>query len=218
MIRVTLPSAPAHYRTSVRIPGEAFLKHNPSPSNKDWSNHAYWRKIHHDLYKGHRGICVYCSSWTPRAKHSPRGLDHTSVDHFVPKSLAPKKAYEWSNFRLCRTRLNHKKDNYLDVLDPCTVTDGWFIIDFTTFQIRPAPGLPQAVESSVISTIDRLQLNVDNDYVDERIAVIREYALDRLSLPQLQSKYPFIAQQIQTQNFDMQFKVRFRAFFRNAQS
>jgi hypothetical protein len=99
------------------------------------------------------------------------------------------------------------------VLDPCTIDDGWFGFDFTTFRIVPGPGLPAVVEAGVTSTIARLELNLDNDYVGERISVIRDYSLDRVPFAAVESKYPFLARQIRIQDFDLRFKGRFAAFF-----
>lgn len=212
MIRVTLPRAPAHYFPLVKTPGEAFLKITPSPAAAEWQANRYWRAIHDDLYAGHNGICVYSASWTPRRRASGL-IDYTSIDHYVPKAADPSKAYEWGNFRLCRSRLNHNKDQHRDVLDPCAITDGWFVLDFTTFLIRPAAGLESGIEAAVRSTIARLRLNADNDYVNERIAVVRDYTLKRIAFTDVSAKYPFIAQQMTNQNFDTSFKPRLVAFF-----
>lgn len=212
---MTLPLPPAHYNTKVRGRGEAFLRRNPTPSSDAWDKHAYWREIHDDLYQGHGGICVYCASWTPRRLSPASGIDHTSVDHYLPKSTSPLRAYDWTNFRLCRTRLNNRKDVFTDVLDPCCIADGYFMLEFTTFLIKPTPGLQAEIETGVRSTIDRLQLNIDNAYVNERITVIREYSLGQLSFSQVESKYPFIAQQLQAQDFDTRYRTRMQEYFRS---
>lgn len=65
----------------------------------------------------------------------------------------------------------------------------------------------------VEATIDRLQLNADTDYVNERIGAVREYSLGKVTLARLQSKYPFIADQMQRQDFDSVFKHRFESHF-----
>lgn len=213
MIRVMLPPEPPHYHKRVKNPGEAFLSTNPNPSGTEWDRHRYWREIHDDLYQWHGGICVYCASWTPR-RQSPGNIHHTSVDHFIPKSEDPNSAYEWTNFRLCRARLNNKKDNHLDVMDPRAIRNGWFSLDFFTFRVEPATGLPSFAIAAVRTTITRLELNDDQDYVEERIAVIQAYSLDLLPFSQVQARYPFIAQQMQYQEFDTRFKPRWRAFFK----
>ncbi len=212
MIKVTLPSPPANYHAAVEKPGEAFLRRKPNPTSKDWEKHRYWAKIHDYLYNEHKGICLYCASWTPRKKE-PAKLDYTSVDHFQPKTHDPILAYKWSNFRLCRARLNNYKDNFQDVLDPCSISDDWFHLDFTSFLIRPSSNITDVnLKQKINDTINRLHLNSDNDYVNERVNVIKEYSLDKLSSKLLSEKYPFIAYQMRVQNFDFNFKdqIKFR--------
>lgn len=131
----------------------------------------------------------------------------------MPKVINSSLAYEWTNFRLCRVRLNNLKDNFQDVMDPFTLPD-CFAIQFSTFLIVPVPGIGQSIADQVTATINRLRLNVDNDYVQERIGAVREYCLDRVDLVSLSQKYPFIANQIVRQGFDATYKARFAAFFR----
>jgi hypothetical protein len=213
MIRIYLLPEPAVFESKVKRPGEAFLRTIPNPVGADWTGHEYWREVHDELYKGHRGVCAYCASWSPR-RCSPGGkLDYTSIDHYVPKSVAPKSAYEWLNYRLCRTRLNHRKGDFQDVLDPCTIQNHWFMLNFRTFMLRPSPGLQNRTHHAVKATIERLELN-DNDYVRERIEVIRAYALGLSTYEQLREKYPFIAHQVEAQDFDRVHLPAMRAFFR----
>jgi len=214
MIRVTLITPPADYETKVKLPGTAFLAVNPNPSGNDWKTHEYWRDIHDYLYDGHQGICAYCASWSPRRAAKPNDAQATSVDHYIPKSLDPQLAYEWSNFRLCRLRLNHRKGDFQDVLDPCAVSNAWFTLNMRTFFIRPAPGLPGPIHGSVTATIDRLELNKDRDYVNQRVAVIRSYTLGEASIEQLRIRYPFIAYQLEVQDFDNLHLPRLLAYFK----
>ena len=58
-------------------------------------------------------------------------LEHRGrVDHFYPKSVRPDMAYEWSNFRLASLKLNCRKREFQDVLDPFTIEPGWFCLSF----------------------------------------------------------------------------------------
>lgn len=200
MIPVHLPAPPAHYQTAVRQPGLRFLAATPNPTSKQWSNHRYWQNIHGDLYTWHNGVCVYCASWTPRPRG--RAVDHTSIDHFVPKSKNRAFAYEWSNFRLVRSKLNHRKDNFQDVLDPCTLQFGWFRLNFTTFYLEPDIGLSAQDRTQVTATIRRLLLNGDTSYVYERARVIYRYAAGRMTFADVQRLYPFIASEMQAKDFD----------------
>jgi hypothetical protein len=201
MIPVDLPAPPAHYQTRVRQPGLAFLAVTPNPTSDEWNQHRYWQHIHEDLYNWHKGVCVYCASWTPRPRH--RGVDHTSIDHFVPKSRNRLLAYEWSNFRLVRSKLNNRKDNFEDVLDPCALQLGWFRLNFTTFNLEPDAALPANARRQVAATIQRLLLNRDLGYVNERARVIYKYAAGKMTFADVQKLYPFIASEMTAKNFDV---------------
>jgi len=215
MIRVILPNPPAHYIADVKTPGESFIRAIPNPKAHEWEGKDFWRFIHDDLYAGLKGICVYCSSWSPRIKSDLYSEHHTSIDHFIPKSRSPIQAYAWKNYRLCRTRLNRRKGVHQDVLDPCNINDGTFRIEFTTFLIEPLKTLPLPIQDRIRQTIERFELNKDRDYVNERIRVIQTYTLDQVSLDQLRQKYPFIAQQIVSQDFDVNYKSKLRDIFKS---
>lgn len=203
---------PQDFNRKVRMPGTVFLRRTPNPNNRQWRRYAYWHRALGNLFDAYRGICAYCSSWTFRTDQEQRLQDGT-VDHFIPKSVVPAQAYEWNNFRLCRRRLNERKGSFQDVLDPFTLALGWFTIDFPTFRLVPNPALSPLDSARVVTTIDRFQLNEDNDYVNERIGAIREYCLGRATLSQLDRRYPFLAAEIREQNFDTKYLPRMRAFF-----
>ncbi len=212
LIPVTPVSEPADFDRKVRVPGTAFLTTTPKPSGTQWRGNDYWRKALGDLFTGYRGICAYCGSWTKRTTMTKTPQD-SSVDHFVPKSAMPAQAYEWNNFRLSRMRLNTRKDSYRDVLDPFTLVLGWFNLDFRTFLLVPNSTLPAVNRAQVVATIDRLELNADNDYVNERVGAIREYCLGNATFGQLVDRYPFIAAEMREQDFDANFLPRMRTFF-----
>ena len=214
MMPVPLAPEPADFRTKVWRPGQSFLAQHPQPNNSQWNAGSYWRMALEDLHRAYNDICAYCSSFTPRSKKpSP---ESSSVDHFVPKSVIPSQAYEWDNFRLCRSRLNQRKDNHQDVLDPFALASGWFHLNFLTFLIRPNPALSQAEQDRVNLTLGRLKLNLDNDYVDERRRVVQEYCLKQATFAQVSRRYPFIASEMARQNFDTTFLPRLAAGFTTA--
>ena len=211
LIRIIQYPAPPDYENRVKRPGINFLTRNPHPTASQFSRHNYWKEVHGDLYLLYRGICAYCASWSPR---SPRPKDsQTSVDHFIPKSLQPVMAYEWSNFRLCRSRLNSNKGNSLEVMDPFYIQNGWFSIDFSSFLLKSSSLIPDYIKSQVITTINTLGLN-HNDYVNERVEVIRGYCRGQLTLPQLNAKWPFIAAEMVRQDFDSNYAPQMRLYFR----
>lgn len=103
---------------------------------------------------------------------------------------------------------------HFDVLDPCVVPDGIFVIDFLTFRLDARERLPGPVARQVKATIDRLQLNTDREYVNERIRIIRAYSLDEITAGYVQERYPFIGQQMVRQDFDANFKTKWRDYFK----
>jgi hypothetical protein len=212
LIRITPIEAPFDFEPKVRTPGNAFLATTPNPIGRQWEGHEYWRNIHGDLFLAYKGICAYCASWTMLPDNSNRPIE-SSVDHFIPKAKQPAQAYEWNNYRLSRRRLNQRKGNHQDVIDPFILTPGWFKINFRTFLIYPYEGLSGKERLLVENTIERLELNVDNDYVQERISVIREYCLGNINLAQIRNKYPFIALEIENQDFDVVYLPLMRDYF-----
>ena len=212
MIPVIPAPEPGGFNANVRVPGQLFLATNQQPTGNQWRNHDYWRAALTDLHHAYSGICNYCSSFTPRSASGTS--EGSSVDHFVPKSAAPLQAYDWDNFRLCRPRLNNRKDSHQDVLDPFTLPSDWFHLNFQTFLILPNPTLAQTDQALVVATIDRLQLNVDSDYVNERIRVVQSYCAGAATFNQVHRRYPFIAAEMTRQNFDATFLPRMARLYR----
>ena len=174
MIPVAPALEPIDFNNKVRQPGAAFLHTTPHPSAAAWRRHDYWRRAIDDLRLAYHNICSYSGSWTKTNVGGTSTLQDSSVDHFIPKSSTPAQAYKWANFRLSRARLNNRKDNNNDVLDPFTLPGRWFTLDFRSFLISPNHALSGSEKRRVQKTIDRLGLNTDNDYVQERVEVVRE--------------------------------------------
>ena len=215
MIPVTPALEPDDFDTKVRHPGTAFLKVTPNPRARDWGGHDYWRKALGDLLVAYRYICSYSGSWTKPNQSGMSSICDSSVDHFRPKSTTPSQAYEWANFRLARARLNNRKANHNDVIDPFALANRWFVLDFRTFLIIPNRSLSERDKTRVWKTIDRLELNDDDDYVRERIEVIRSYCLGRSTSGLLATHWPFIAGEMRVQNFNTTFLPSMRAAFRS---
>lgn len=213
MIRVAMPPEPAHHDAQVRVPGRAFLTDVPHPSTKQWNRNRYWSLVHDALYDGLGGICSYCATYTPR-RRSP-GVDHTSIDHFVPKGRVPELAYEWSNFRLSRSKLNTLKGNFEDVIDPYVVVDGWFRLSFSSFKLYPEPSLTQDEKLRIERTIARLELNQDDKLVEQRSRAVYMYADGQLTFAYLQRYYPLIAHEMLAQDFDVHHLPKFKQLLAN---
>jgi hypothetical protein len=217
MIQIPQFRPPANFDNQVRNPGLRFLRRTPRPTNDQWGKHNFWRYAHDDLYNLYHGICAYCASWTPRGKGTNSPDKMTSIDHFVPKSHVPTLAYEWSNYRLCRARINASKGERTDIIDPFQIHGDWFIIDFYTFLISANGGLPPLIETNIENTITALELN-HNDFVEQRIDVIKGYSLGLLNFGQVQEKFPFIAYEMTRQRFDEDYLDDMRAYFLAIQS
>jgi hypothetical protein len=213
MIRFPAYPEPVDFDARVRCRGKAFLAMTPKPTNSQWRTKEFWMASHDQLYALYGGICLYCASWTAR-KNSSRLVGNTSVDHFLPKSIYPELAYEWTNFRLCRSQLNQRKDDSLDVVDPLAINSDWFQLDFFTLRIESNPAESKIIRSRVESTINRLGLN-DDGYVKERFAVMKQYCFYGVSFSKIEGKYPFIAREIKRTDFDTLIKPTFMRAFKS---
>lgn len=124
MIHVDENAEPPEFNDRVRRKGRRFLRDYPRPTSKQWRSHSYWREVGPQLHDQYDGICAYSCHWIPY----DTGAD--TVEHFRPKDIYPKQAYEWRNYRLVCATLNGRKGVHEDVLDPFEIQDGWFVIDF----------------------------------------------------------------------------------------
>ncbi len=195
MIPVKKQPAPGHFVIKVEKPGKKFLAQNPDPKAKDWKNHNYWREIEKDLYQAYSGICTYSCLWIP---HVTGGK---TVEHFKPKSKYPHEAYNWENYRLVCLLLNGRKSDFEDVLDPFTLQEGWFVIDFSSLMIFPGDHLSTEEAEKVTKTVERLKLNKDEDCIKEREKWLRDYVTEGISFPHLEKHAPFIAIELKRQGY-----------------
>ena len=113
----------------------------------------YWRRALPSLGRCYGDVCAYSGLYLYKERGSG------TVDHWQPKEIHPDKAYEWDNFRLASRTMNTRKGTDETLCDPFQVQDFWFLLDFITFSLSPAPNLPKAIEDMVVHTIDRLQLD-----------------------------------------------------------
>ncbi|MBX7223698.1 MAG: hypothetical protein K1Y36_27535 [Blastocatellia bacterium] len=181
MIPIQPQPEPAEFDQKVRKPGLAFLEGTPRPTQKDWSSHDYWGRIKADLMTAYREVCAYSAIRV-------RSIEASDIDHFQPKSLHPKLAYEWSNFRFARKRTNSKK-GVKTILDPFHIEPDWFVLDFTTFMVYPNQNLPDDLKQQIQETIGNLGLN-ERDYVDVREEIFNDFSGNPV---RLQKESPFIA-------------------------
>ena len=133
-----------------------------------------------------------------------------SVDHFIPKTLNPALAYEWSNFRLASGRVNSTKSNQTHIIDPFLVENDWFHLDVPSCLLKANPALERDLRARVNSTINSLRLNADDYYVQERCNILIELAKGEIGLGFLQRRYPFLAKEVARQNLEAELPQLFR--------
>lgn len=190
MIPVKKQPPPADFAEKVAIPGNRLLSENPHPKKSELK--PYWRRIERELYEAYNHICAYSCLRIERVTGG------RTVEHFKPTSKYPEEAYAWDNYRLVCWRLNGRKRNYEDVLDPFTLEDGWFVIDFPSLLIYPGKHLSEEQAKQVKDTIKRLKLN-DEESVADRQDKLRKYVMYVLPFEYLEEIAPFIALELKRQ-------------------
>jgi hypothetical protein len=111
----------------------------------------------------------------------------------------PHLAYDWSNYRLVCGKLNGRKGDHEDVLDPFTLPDGWFVIDFPSLMVFPGSQLSPEQAEQVIKTINRLKLN-DEDFLQERAEYLQDHYVRNYPFSYLERKAPFLAKELKRQD------------------
>ena len=200
MIPVLLQPEYPDFDKEVRQPGLSFLRKNPNPSAKQFRRHNYWSKAAGNLHVAYSGLCAYTTL---------RLADMESVDHFLPKAKHPRLAYEWDNYRLARQKINGRKGDSEDVLDPFKVHTGWFVLDLPSCLVRHGDGISPKIEKEVDSTIDILKLNVDDRLVQERCDWLVSLADGEITIDFLDRHYPFLSSEIRRQGIMDRLKVIF---------
>lgn len=151
---------------------------------------AYWTHALGDLMAAYHEVCAYSCFRI----HPVTGA--ASADHFAAKSRQWRDVYEWSNYRLACARLNARKRDFSDVIDPFEVRPGWFRLELVGFQVVASPGLPASRRRAVQHTIDRLGLN---DFCKDREKDAERYWSGDVSLRVLREESPFVAYELKRQ-------------------
>jgi hypothetical protein len=183
MIPVQPQPEPPDFDARVRQPGRIDLAH------AEGELRPLWRQCAKQLWKAYSGVCAYSSLYIPGATGA------VSVDHMLPKSKRRELAYEWTNYRLACSRMNSRKNDLEDVLDPFEVREGWFALDLSTLQVIPGAGLSEDVCQRVLETIHRLDLN-SSEFVEQRGEYYAGFLDEDLSFRQLQKYCPFLAREL----------------------
>src|SRR5882724_1219801 len=129
MIRVIAANEPAIFDAAVRVPGQEYLASLASIEDARTNDHPYWRRTLRELHTSYGGICAFTCHWIPY------DVGNDTVEHFIPKSVYPSLAYEWSNYRLVCGRLNGRKRDSQDVVDPFDVVPGMFCLEFPSLLV-----------------------------------------------------------------------------------
>jgi hypothetical protein len=151
----------------------------------------YWTEALDDMTKAYDEICAYSCFRI----HPVTGA--RSADHFAPKSLDWRQVYEWSNYRLCCSRLNSRKNDFGDVLDPFQLTPHWFQLELVGFQVVPNPQLNATDQQAIRDTIERLGLD---GFRRQREEDAERYWQNGYSLQVLKQESPFVASELYRQN------------------
>jgi hypothetical protein len=183
VIHVDLQPEPPDFSSRVREPGQAVL------SSPEGELKPLWRHCATQLWAAYQGVCAYSSL------HIPRGTGAISVDHLLPKSKRRELAYEWSNYRLACTRMNARKNDHEDMLDPFDVQDGWFALELSTLQVIPGEGLSEPLRAQVQKTIDRLALN-DEEFIHARESYYSAWREGDTTFRFLRKHCPFLAKEL----------------------
>ncbi len=208
MIPVEKKPEPAHFHQKIRTPGSEFLRIAVRPIPSDQFE-THWRKAIPDLRKAYGNFCAYTG-----VRIEP--VEVATVDHFKPRTTYPDLAYEWDNFRLCRGRINSRKNNFEDVLDPFEIENGWFALDFDTLDIVANEGLDRELRKKIQKTINRLALNEESKtpFKEERFDWLSTYCDGDCTFRLLQKRTPFIAYELERQGLVERIKEMWEARIR----
>jgi hypothetical protein len=190
LIRVAPKPEYPNFNSQVRQPGAAFLATCPNPSSEQFRKKNFWNRAAKELHAAYSGICAYTAMYLP---------EQASVDHFIPKTVNPALAYEWSNYRLASGRVNSCKSNQTNIVDPFNVDNTWFEIDIPSCLLRANAALPNNLRAQINTTINSLRLNADDYYVQERCNILIDYAKGEITLNFLRRRYPFLAKEVERQ-------------------
>jgi hypothetical protein len=145
------------------------------------------------MRESYRCLCAYLAMRV----HPATGAG--TVDHFIPRTAAWDKVYEWSNYRLSCAFVNGCKGSHVLPFDPLTLPDGLCALEFVTFQVKPGAAATGALEVVVDSMInDILHLN-DRQCCELRMTYFDDYMSGDLSLAILERDAPFIAMEVRRQ-------------------
>lgn len=165
MIRVSQADEPSSFNTKVRQPGELAIaemvgeqpkrsagrRFNKRAARREDLSASdfpdYWTRCIEDMMSAYSEICAYSCFRIHKTTGS------ASIDHLAPKSRRWDKVYEWSNYRLCCSLMNARKNFFEDVIDPFEVEDHWFQLELLGFEVIANPKLKRSQRTLIDATI-----------------------------------------------------------------
>lgn len=205
MIPVTTATEPSTFESQVRTPGLRAIAERVGEKPKRTAGKAftklatrredipssafptYWTLCIDDLMTAYDFICAYSCFRI----HKVTGA--ASVDHMAPKSRRWDRVYEWTNYRLACSRMNARKNNFEDLIDPFEVQEDWFQLELVGFEVFANPTLDPVIRAKVETTVLRLRLN---DFSDDRATDAENYWSGEVSMKILQQESPFVAKEL----------------------
>jgi hypothetical protein len=122
------------------------------------------------------------------------------VEHFAPKSKRLDLAFEWTNYRFVCAKINSRKRDFEDVLDPFVLQAKTFELNLINGGIAPGHHLNVVQMKKARATIERLDLD-DTECREMRLEYIDEYAKKNISEDYLKRKAPFVWFEVQRQGW-----------------
>lgn len=161
-------------------------------------DYPYWVRAMPELHRAYGGICAYLARYI-------EPVETPTTDHFVALRNAtdPMLAYTWSNYRLAHALVNSVKSAIPEVLDPFEIGEGWFAIDFGTFETVVGPQAPSEQRDAIRRTITALKLDGRELATTRRRAAERYWSPPRghrpIPLWSLEQDEPFLARELRRQ-------------------
>ena len=179
MIRVPPVPEPSGF-AAAQAKGEAWLRKNPAPTEKRAPDH--WSKFRPVLEEGFGQRCGYTAMY----------LSEGTVDHYHCQNEHRDLTYTWSNYRFCSNSINSRK-KCKDMLDPYTIGDDWFEIQYPSLQLLLTEAIPKKERERALRTIIELRLRDSDRILKRRRMWFEEYKSGKLSLEGLEGFAPLIA-------------------------
>jgi hypothetical protein len=196
MMRITEANEPVDFQALVRGPGQDYLDTLGSLDDAEVAKRPYWRRTLKHLHSAYGGICAYTCHWIPY------DVGNDTVEHFLPKITFPELAYDWSNFRLVCGRLNGRKGDWQDVIDPFDVIAGMFCLEFPSLALVAGPNLTGSQRAMAESTIARLKLN-EKRTIEMRLHFVQHLMKGNVSKHYVAQHAPFLSHEMDRQTIDV---------------